>query len=273
MLIPALIIGIIGILVGGVINALSDDLPQYRRPRLPHYPDDTPRPVSAWLGITAFLLGQRRAPSGSTLSWRYPLTEIATAGLMIMTFVIKNNDGVANNIQLVFWLAYMAIFVLITVIDLEHKLILFAVIIPSAILALIDPLVTPYINNEPDFQRALIGGAIGFGVFFLLYLGGYVYLYIVNSLQGRNITEVAFGYGDVMMATLSGLILGPERLFFAMFITVFLGAAGALLWLVSRRLSNSGFSMFTALPYGPYIVAGTIILMLFGAQVRGFFGY
>jgi prepilin signal peptidase PulO-like enzyme (type II secretory pathway) len=92
-------------------------------------------------------------------------------------------------------------------------------------------------------------------------------------VQQRNINEVAFGYGDVLMATLSGLILGPERLFFAMFITVFLGALGALVWLVARRLSGMGYSMFTALPYGPYIVAGTIILLLFSTQVMMFFGY
>lgn len=273
MFILSIIVGIIGILTGGVINALADDLPHYRRPRLPHYPDETPRPVSAWLGITAFLLGKRSSPGGAKLSWRYPLTEIATAALMILTLVVKNGEGAANTIQIVFWLTYMAIFVLITVIDLEHKLILFAVIIPACILAIIDAVITPFQNNEPDLQRALIGGAVGFGVFFLLYLGGYVYLFIVNSVQGRNINEVAFGYGDVMMATLSGLILGPERLFFAMFITVFLGAAGALVWLVARRLSGTGYSMFTALPYGPYIVAGTIILLLFSAQVRMFFGY
>jgi leader peptidase (prepilin peptidase)/N-methyltransferase len=272
MVITYLIVGIIGLLAGGLVNLLADDLPQYRRPRLPHYSDDTPRPVGAWLGFFAFLLGKRSSPGGAKLSWRYPLVEIGTAALMILTVAIKGDDPSVSGLQLVFWLTYMAIFVLITVIDLEHKLILFAVIIPASILAVLDAILTPA-RREPNLERALIGAAIGFGVFFVLYLGGYVYLYIVNTVQGRNINEVAFGYGDVMMATFSGLILGPEPLFFAMFITVFLGAAGALLWLVSRRLSNTGYSMFTALPYGPYIVAGTIILLLFGAQVRMFFGY
>ena len=126
MFILYIITGIIGILAGGVINALADDLPYYRRPRLPRYPDETLRPVSAWLGITAFLLGQRSSTGGAKLSWRYPLTEIATAALMILTLAVKNGEGTASSIQIVFWLAYMAIFVLITVIDLEHKLILFA---------------------------------------------------------------------------------------------------------------------------------------------------
>jgi prepilin signal peptidase PulO-like enzyme (type II secretory pathway) len=105
-------------------------------------------------------------------------------------------------------------------------------------------------------------------VFFILYLGGFLYVYVTNRLQGRNITEVAFGYGDVMMATLSGLILGLESVILAIFIAVFLGALGALLYVVGRSLAGNKYSMFTALPYGPYIVAGTLIMLLFGAEVR-----
>jgi prepilin signal peptidase PulO-like enzyme (type II secretory pathway) len=267
MLVSYIIVGIIGLLAGGVVNALADDLPHYQRPRLPHYPDGERRPLKAWLGIAAFLLGARSSSTGSKLSWRYPLAEIGTALLMILTVAAKGNHWSVSGLQLVFWLIYMAIFVLITVIDLEHKLILFAVIIPSCALAILDAVLTP-VFREPGLDRALLGGLIGFGTFFLLYIGGYVYIYVVNQVRGRKISEVAFGYGDVMMATLSGLILGPEPLFFAMFITVFLGAAGAILWLVSRRFSGTGYSMFTALPYGPYIVAGTIIMMLFSAEVR-----
>lgn len=267
MVIVYIILGIIGILVGGIVNVFADDLPHYRWPQRPHYPDGTPRPFKAWLGISAFLTGTRPSPSGSKLTWRYPLAEIGTGLLMIIAAAAKVNDLTVSGAQMAFWLIYMAIFVLITVIDLEHKLILFSVMIPSFVLGILDAILTP-ITQELTLGRALLGGALGFGVFFLLYIGGYVYLYVVNKVQGRNIDEVAFGYGDVMLATFSGLILGPESLFFAMFITVFLGAAGAILWLASRRLSGRGYSMFTALPYGPYIVAGTIIMLLFSGEVR-----
>jgi hypothetical protein len=67
MFISYIIVGIIGIVTGGVINALADDLPHYQRPRLPCYPDETARPVSAWLGITAFLLVKRSSPSVAKL--------------------------------------------------------------------------------------------------------------------------------------------------------------------------------------------------------------
>ncbi|MEZ4666874.1 MAG: A24 family peptidase [Anaerolineae bacterium] len=246
---------------------LADDLPHHRRPGLPQYPDGSRRPIIAWIGITAFLFGKRSATGGTKLSWRYPLSEVATVTLMIVTYIIKRNNPTIDTLQMLFFLAYAPIFVLITVIDVEHKLILFVVIIPSALLAILDALLTKY---PPSIQGSLPGGLLGFVTFFLLYLGGIVYVYIANQVQGRNITEVAFGYGDVMMATLSGLILGMGDLIFAMFITVLLGAIGALLYLLSKRLSGTGYSMITALPYGPYIVLGTIIMMLFSREVRLF---
>lgn len=267
MVIPIILMLIAGILAGGLVNILADDLPYHHTIKRPHYPDGTPRPVSAWLGLSAFLSGQRASPSGSKLTWRYPLVEIATPLAMILTYAIKVGEPKVDTLQLAYWLIYMAIFVLITVIDVEHKLILFIVIIPSAILAIVDAVTT---TSPPNLERSLTGGALGFGTFFVLYLGGIAYVYIANQVQGRNISEVAFGYGDVMMALLSGLILGLGDMLFAMFLTVVLGALGALFYLVSQHVMGRNSSMIAALPYGPYIVGGTVLMLLFGPQIRIF---
>jgi len=262
--------GLIGILIGGVLNVLADDLPHYRRPRLPHYPDGTLRPISAWFGLSAFLLGRRTSPSGTKLSWRYPLTELLSAVAMIVVLVnVVAEDPAMPPLHMYFLLFYMAVFVLITVIDIEHKLILFSVIIPSCIVALLDSLLTPT-PYGPGLVDALLGGALGFGVFFLLYLGGYLFTYVMAKARGIELNEVAFGYGDVMLATLSGLILGWQPLIFAMFITIFVGAFGAFIYLVAVRVMGSRYTMFTALPYGPYIVIGTIIMLVFSEAVSVF---
>lgn len=300
MLISIILAIIIGILAGGVINALADDLPLRRDPRLPRYvpiskkmavhfrpteenpappvnpqEDDERRPFIAWLGLTAFLFGKRTSSDGTvTLNWRYPIVEIFTAFLMVITvIVVQDNSDQIGFVQLIYWLIYMAIFSLIIVIDIEHKLILFVVIIPSCLIAISDAIVTqisPSINIEmlePAIKDSLIGGVAGFSVFFLMYNGGFLFTYVMGKMQGRQINDVAFGYGDVMMATLSGLILGWQPLIFAMFITVFLGAFGAILYIISRTVLGQKYSAFTALPYGPYIVAGTIIMLLYRSQV------
>jgi prepilin signal peptidase PulO-like enzyme (type II secretory pathway) len=150
------------------------------------------------------------------------------------------------------------------VIDLEHRLILFVVIIPSAVIALLDAILTTY---GADLGEALLGGLLGFFVFFLLYIGGFLFTYILGKARGQPIDEVAFGYGDVMLITLSGLILGWQPLIIAMFMTVFLGAAGAIIYLVVRGLTRRHYSMFTPLPYGPYIVLGTVLMLLFSVEI------
>jgi prepilin signal peptidase PulO-like enzyme (type II secretory pathway) len=287
---------VIGLLAGGVINALADDLPLRRNPRLPRYVpeakkaathspdeavraatqiDDEPRPPLAWLGLTAFLFGKRVSPGGVKLNWRYPITEIATAAAMAIA-VLAVRDDKFNVIQIGFFLVYVAILILITVIDIEHRWILFVVIVPSAVICLIDALLTTLGDNstwyQPGIVDALVGGALGFVVFFLFYNGGFLFTYIMGKLRGQEIKEIAFGYGDVMLATVSGLMLGWQALIFAMFITVFLGAFGALIYLLTRALLGARYSAFTALPYGPYIVLGTALMLLFREEVGRMFG-
>ncbi len=299
LLFTVLIVALIGILAGGVINALADDLPLQRRIRLPRYvpndkkraihqryddedafqqaeayvqKDDEPRPIIAWLGITAFLTNNRKSSDGKvTLGWRYPLTEIFTALLMVITVLAVQDETDVSTTQIIIWLAYMAIFMLINVIDIEHKLILFIVIIPASALAIFDAYITPT-NHTPHLRDALLGGGLGFIVFFIMYNGGYIFTYVLGKVRGQTINEVAFGYGDVMMAMLSGFILGWQALIFAMFITVFLGAFGALIYLIVSNFGGNRYDAFTAIPYGPYIVAGTILVLLFGTEIGKILG-
>lgn len=273
---------VLGVVVGGVLNALADDLPMRRTPGLPRYPDGTPRPPSAWLGITAFLSGQRTPPQASQgaaapggasgagdpapegdataaprrLSWRHPLVEIAL-GLAYGAMVL----GFRDERSLPVWMVYVAIMLLITVIDIEHRLILFAVIVPSCIFALIVAAVIP-----PDPERSLgyyaLGGLAGFALYFLMFLGGV--LFAAATRPGA----IAFGFGDVMLGTLSGIMLGWRALIFASLITVFAGALGALLYVIGLQVLRRRHRWFTPLPYGPYIVIGTLVMLLFREQVQ-----
>jgi leader peptidase (prepilin peptidase)/N-methyltransferase len=93
---------------------------------------------------------------------------------------------------------------------------------------------------------------------------------VISALRRRRLSEVAFGFGDVMLAALCGLMIGWRAMIFAMFITVFAGAAGASLYLISRLVGGRRYTFYTALPYGPYIVFGTVVMMLFVAEIRDF---
>ncbi|QPC81125.1 prepilin peptidase [Phototrophicus methaneseepsis] len=280
MLLEVVIVILIGWIAGIVVNALADELPYRRNPTLPLYPDGTPRPITAWSGMTAFLLNQRKPETPQPnpereriyegeprLSWRYPLTEILTIFLMLLALnASQQMETPVPTLQLVLWFIYMAILALIIVIDIEHKLILFVVIVPSCILAIVDALILPV--PQPNIQDALIGAAIGFGTFYLFYRGGFLFTYIMGKMRGQEINTVAFGYGDVMMITLTGLLVGTIHVIVALFLTVIFGAIGALLYIIARSVLGSRYRAFTALPYGPYIVAATVIMLLYGQPVR-----
>src|SRR5262249_19511441 len=156
------------------------------------------------------------------MSWRYPVTEAATALLFAETAALYGFLGMS-----IFWMGILAFLILITVIDLEHRLILFSVMIPSYIYALVGAaLFNEQISDKIVFRDYLLGGLFGFGIFFIMYLGGILFTVIMENVRHEEIEEVAFGYGDVMLATLSGLVLGWQALIFAIFIAIFAGAAG-----------------------------------------------
>lgn len=261
-----LLVFVFGWLAGIVVNALADDLPQRVRPSLPHYPDGEVRPLIAWSAVTAFLSGYWCSTGGSMLKLRHMIAEIGTAALCVLTFAAASSRPDSSSLQIVFWLLYTVIFSLIVVIDVEHKLILFVVINPFVVVAILDALLTGS-RAGPEITEALVGGVVGYGTFFLMYQGGFLFTALLGRARGEEISEVAFGYGDVMLAGVVGLILGWRLFLFSMTFTIILGALGALLYLVVLRAFGSRYSAFTALPYGPYIVAGAMIMILFPTQI------
>jgi leader peptidase (prepilin peptidase)/N-methyltransferase len=255
-----------GWLAGVVVNTLADYLPGVRfvavaetdspaAPLWPHYPDRTRRPWSAWSGLAAFLGGGRMSAGGARLAWRHPIVEALLAVAYGLVFLYHG-----WNAQTAFYMVFLAIMALIVIIDLEHRLVLFAVILPACALAVLEAASLP--EPPPTLRDALLGGALGLGLYGVMFLGGILF----SRLSRTN--EIAFGFGDVMLGTLSGLLLGWQPLFFALVLTIFFGAVGAMAFLASKVFSRTGYSLFTALPYGPYIVAATLVVMFWRDEIR-----
>ncbi len=71
-----------------------------------------------------------------------------------------------------FWPAVMicSVLLLITVIDIEQRLILHIVTFPAGLVFLL----LGVLNPDLGWKRTLLGGAFGFGIFYILYLFGWV---------------------------------------------------------------------------------------------------
>jgi len=234
-----LLYAIIGWLVGGVLNVLADDMPQKARLRLPHCARcGARRPLVAWSATVGYLTGRGRCPDcAAPWSRRAVWVELTAAVVFVLLF---DHYGFTGHMLLLS--VYMAILILITVIDLEHRLVLNRVIGPSILLALIAGPFTPGLS----LKAMLVGGLVGFGLFYvvaLLYPGG-------------------MGAGDVKLAAFIGLITGFPVVFVALLVTVFAGGLISLLLILTRIRSRRDY-----IPYGPFLVIGGMVGLFWGQSV------
>ena len=71
------------------------------------------------------------------------------------------------------------------------------------------------------------------------------------------------GFGDVKFAFLMGLILGFPGIAIALYIAFLTGAIIGCILIVWKKKKLSG----TKIPFGPFLVLGTIISLFFGEQL------
>ncbi len=258
-----LLYALLGLLVGAFINVFADQLPRWRRlRRTPFCPYcDQSRPPWAWISLLAYLRFKPECNHcGAPIPWRHPLVELGTAALFAFLWYQYGQGD--KSAFLLPYTVYSAIFVLVLVIDLEHKLILNVVIYPAWALALLGSLFHP----ESYFYRlALLGGAVGFGILFLVYLLGELFVKALSKIRGKPIHAVAFGFGDVRLGCFIGLVLGFPDVLNAILIAILLGGVTGLVYWFVRAIILRRYSLFTAIPYGPFLVIGAMVVMFTGS--------
>ena len=146
---------------------------------------------------------------------------------------------------------FVAILVQVLAFDLKTRYILDLVMFPSWAIAFALAFVTPWTAFAtwpwPDWRTAPVAALIAGGVFLLLYLGG-------QFVFGTE----AFGFGDVKLAVLIGMATGLSnlRMVHALLYGVFLGGLVAIILLITRIRG-----LKEAVPYGPFLVIGTLIIL------------
>lgn len=253
----------LGLLVGIVINGLADHLPYRVTSAWPacHYCSQ-PYPPGRWSSLGAYLTGRGRCPQcAAPIALRPVLVELAAIGILLF---LANRLGPTTRFALSALL--LAIFLLITVIDIEHRLILFVVVIPGALVALTYGLLA----TDHGWQRTLIGGVVGYGAMYFVYIAGLLFSRLMAWLRKKPLDEIAFGGGDVNLAGVIGLAAGWPGIVPALLIGVAAGGVGALLVLLVA-LPLRRYSAFTAIPYGPFLILGAIAILIFGPELQAWY--
>jgi len=251
-----IVIAFLGYLAGVLVNVLADSLPRSRRLEGPDCLQcGAPRRSRAWSGLVAYLSGNQRCEYCATpIGYRAPVVE-ATAILWVVVLYYIDPSA------LFFWPSYLLsmYFLLVIVIDYEHRLILFVVTIPAAIVLAIIGTVDP--SRGP--AKTLLGGLVGFLAVYGLYLLGGLFARLVQRLKNQPMEEVAFGFGDVALAGVIGLAVGNPGIILALLLGVLAGGVFSLGFLLVMLLRHR-YEAFMPIPYSPFLILGGMIVYLAG---------
>jgi prepilin signal peptidase PulO-like enzyme (type II secretory pathway) len=246
-----LVVAALGWLGGGAVNWLADSLPIHRRPARPRCPDcGAPRRPAAWSGLLDAASGSRCRYCGARRGARPWVVELASAAFAVWLHRRDPSLAVFLPGLLVGW-----VFLLIAVIDIEHRLILRVVVFPSAVVLGVIGALQP--NRGP--LKVLLGGVAGFLILWLMYLLGLAFSRWMSRRRGTPIEEVAFGFGDVMLGGLIGLVVGWPGVIIAVVTAVLLAGVFSLAYLVAMFLRRR-YSAFTPIPYGPFLLLGACLV-------------
>jgi leader peptidase (prepilin peptidase)/N-methyltransferase len=177
------------------------------------------RDCGRWLPLHAFLL----APAAAAL--------FAAAELIIDGFGVAVLAGF-----------FAAVFLALSLMDLERRLLPNRVVYPSILLAAAFSWAWP----ELSLAQVFGGGAAALAITAVLYAAG----------------RGAFGLGDVKMSVLVGLVVGFPSVLVAIFLGAFAAGAFVLPLVLLRILGRRDY-----IAYGPFIAIGAVIALFWGDPI------
>jgi len=247
---------LLSLILAITINYLSDVLPLGKRLSKPICPQ-CKKPLS-W---TDFLL-MKKCPScanpRSIRSWIVILAMVAFS--IIFRFFPIGRLG--------YWISLIltAYFAVIFVIDIEHRLIFIWVCFVGVLGAIPLGIWLRYSNPKissnlfQSFGLTFLGGVAGFLVMLGIYYLGVLFNRIISRLRKTPVEEEAFGYGDVLVSAVIGLILGWPGVIGAVLLTILIGGIFSGIY-ISIKSAKKKYQAFSAIPYAPFLLISTLILL------------
>lgn len=233
----------LGAILGSFASALAHRLPRGKnwvseRSRCPHCGQGIRArdnvPIVSWL-----LLRGRCRDCGEPISPRYPLAELVTGALFVVTYLIVGDE---QWWELALGLVLCFLLVVITLTDLDLRIIPNKVVLAGAIAA-----IGIALAGDPGSlsERAIAAAAAGGGMF------------LVALAYPRGM-----GMGDAKLVGMIGLFIG-RAVAPATLIGFALGAVIGLT-LIAR---GGAAARKQAIPFGPWLAAGGVIGLWFGDDI------
>ena len=189
-----------------------------------------------------FLLNGKCRKCKKKISSQYVLVELLS--ILFFTFIYFLY-GITFTTLLLIILSLS--FIIIFFIDLKHFIIPNEITFSMMVLGFIKSF-DPNLNSLfPNYINSLIGGLLGYGIIWSI-------IYFYKQVRKKE----GMGLGDAKLFAVIGFWFG----WLAIPFIIFLSSVIALLSVVPSLLKNSK-SMSSQIPFGPYIIIGTLVYLFF----------
>lgn len=241
-----------GLLIGSFLNVVIWRVPNKISLSSPgsHCPHckEPIRPIDN-IPVLSYLFLRGKCRNCSTkISLRYPLVELFTA--FVWAFTVYK---VGLEIHTIGYLLFFSGLIALSAIDIDTKLLPKKVVYVSGILLVL----------------FLVASAIAGGELFrikdcLIVAGAYsAFLFIIWFATGGK----AMGFGDVRLAMFLGFAMGYYGFIVSYFGMLASFAIGSFAGISIAVITHKGRKM--KIPFGPFLAAGTVIVIWYAPEVRG----
>ncbi len=266
ILINIFLIFILGLFLGSFLNVLVDRIPKNEtvvkdRSRC----DKCKKELGALdlIPVVSYLMLKGKCRyCHAKLSIFYPVIEISTGTLFILTYIFTISNEFANLnpqslIILIYYLAIVSAFIVLFFQDIKFGILADKITLAGIVLSLIYLL----IFQSQDFLNHFLSGVISFAFFVLISVG----FYVLTKKQGM-------GGGDIKLSFLLGLILGFPAIIVCFYIAFLTGAIASIILVLWRKKDY----LKDSLPFGPFLIVAALISLFWGnliyLQVAKFLG-
>ena len=200
--------------------------------------------------ISYLILGGKCRKCKKPISFQYVVVELLSIISFALIYVLY---GISLTTLLLFILSLS--FIIIFFIDLKHFIIPNLITFPMMVLGFIKSF-DPNLNSIfPNYINSLIGGLFGYTIIWSI-------IFFYKQVKKKE----GMGLGDAKLLGVIGFWFGLKAVPFV----IFLSSTIALIS-VTPDLINKSKKMSSQIPFGPYIVLGTLIYLIFEKKIDSLF--
>lgn len=211
-------------------------------------------PLLSWL-----LLKGRCRYCHKPINKEYPLVELITAILFVVSYAFWPYElAGAEWVMFIGFLVTLVLLIAMSMYDYKTFILPSRLIYPSIFVQLITLFTYSLLTLTLDrLGWAFLSALVYFGLFYLIFMASYY-----AKKQGYA-SKDWLGFGDVRLAFLLGLVVGTPA---AVFVALFLGSVIGLI-IVSPAIISKKATFTTQIPFGPYLIAGAYVALLFSDRL------